>query len=258
MAEKNLEAVRKSFSRQAAGFDDPSRNFSRADYLRHLVEVLELGGDERVLEVAAGTCACGRALAQYAASVTCLDATPAMLAEGRRLAEAEHHANMAFVEGVAGALPFGESAFDIVVSRLALHHIADPRAAVAEMARIVRPGGRVMVIDMVADAQTRVERDRIERLRDSSHARCLTHDELGAMLVDAGLCVASVEVAPMEQRLEPWLELTGTPDHNAREISRSLHAELAGGSPTGFSPHLRDGEIWFWQQWCMMMARESA
>ena len=73
MAEKNLEAVRKSFSRQAAGFDDPSRNFSRADYLRHLVEVLELGGDEHVLEVAAGTCACGRALAQYAASVTCLD-----------------------------------------------------------------------------------------------------------------------------------------------------------------------------------------
>ena len=53
MAEKNLEAVRKSFSRQAAGFDDSSRNFSRADYLRHLVEVLELGGDEHVLEVAA-------------------------------------------------------------------------------------------------------------------------------------------------------------------------------------------------------------
>ena len=66
-----------------------------------------------------------------------------------------------------------------------------------------------MVIDMVADEQTRMERDRIERLRDFSHARCLTHDELGAMLVDAGLCVASVEVAPMEQRLEPWLELTG-------------------------------------------------
>lgn len=181
-----------------------------------------------------------------------------MLAEGRRLAETEHHANMAFVEGVAGALPFGESAFDIVVSRLALHHIADPRAAVMEMARVVRPVGRVMVIDMVADERTLLERDRLERLRDSSHVRCLTHDELGAMLVDAGLCVASVETAPMEQRLEPWLELTGTPDHDAREISRSLHVELAGGSPTGFSPHLRGGEIWFWQQWCMMMARKSA
>ena len=180
MAEKNLEAVRKSFSRQAAGFDDPSRNFSRADYLRHLVEVLELGGDECVLEVAAGTCACGRALA--------------------------------------------------------LHHIDDPGAAVLEMVRVVRPGGRVMVIDMVADEQTRMERDRIERLRDPSHVRCLTHDELGAMLVETGLCVASVEVTPMEQRLEPWLELTGTPDHDAREISRSLHTELAGGSPTGFSP----------------------
>lgn len=114
-----------------------------------------------------------------------------------------------------------------------------------------------MVIDMVADAQTRMERDRLERLRDPSHVRCLTHDELDAMLVDAGLCMASVEVAPMEQRLEPWLELTGTPDHDAREISRSLHAELAGGSPTGFSPHLRGGGVWFWQQWCMMVARKS-
>ncbi len=62
----------------------------------------------------------------------------------------------------------------------------------------------------------------------------------------------------MEQRLEPWLELTGTPAHDAREISRSLHAELAGGSPAGFSSHLRDGEIWFWQQWCMMVAGKSA
>ena len=73
--------------------------------------------------MAAGTCACGRALAQYAASVTCLDATPAMLAEVGGL-RGRAPCNMAFVEGVAGALPFGESAFDIVVSRLALHHIA--------------------------------------------------------------------------------------------------------------------------------------
>lgn len=122
----------------------------------------------------------------------------------------------------------------------------------------LRTGGHVVAIDMVADAQMRMERDRLERLRDPSHVRCLTHNELDAMLVDAGLCVASVEVTPMEQRLEPWLELTGTPDHDAREISRSLHVELAGASPTGFSPHLRDGEIWFWQQWCMMMARKSA
>lgn len=79
---------------------------------------------DAVLEVAAGICACGRALAPLAGNVVCLDMTPAMLSVGKAEAEKANLSNMTFVRGDAMELPFLDNSFDIVLSRLAFHHFS--------------------------------------------------------------------------------------------------------------------------------------
>lgn len=116
-----------------------------------------------MLEVAAGTCACGRAVAPNARSVTCLDMTPAMLEAGRTEAEKESLHNMHFVLGDAAELPFLDNSFDIVLSRLAFHHFPNTDRPFAEMARVLKPGGKLVMIDMeAAEGALRASFDGIE------------------------------------------------------------------------------------------------
>lgn len=77
---------------------------------------------DAVLEVAAGICACGRALASLAGNVVCLDMTLAMLSVGKAEAEKATLSNMTFILGDAMELPYWDNSFDIVLSRLAFHH----------------------------------------------------------------------------------------------------------------------------------------
>ncbi|MDR6971246.1 class I SAM-dependent methyltransferase [Leifsonia shinshuensis] len=101
----------------------------------------------RVLEVAIGS---GRSLPFYRRDVSLVgvDLSPEMLAIARRRA-AELGRPVDLREGNAEALPFDDASFDTVVCALALCSIPRPAVAVAEMARVVAPGGSVVVVDHV-------------------------------------------------------------------------------------------------------------
>jgi ubiquinone/menaquinone biosynthesis C-methylase UbiE len=100
-----------------------------------------------VLEVAIGT---GRNLPFYPAgmTVTGLELSPAMLAIARKRA-AELGLDVDLREGDAQALPFGDGSFDTVVCALSLCTIPDPTAAIAQMRRVLRPGGRLLLLDHI-------------------------------------------------------------------------------------------------------------
>ena len=84
MRMSNIETIRQSFTVQAEEFENSSMNFTKEEYLDYTVSAIDISPNASVLEVAAGTCACGRALAAYAKNVTCLDVTPAMLEVGKQ------------------------------------------------------------------------------------------------------------------------------------------------------------------------------
>ena len=77
-----------------------------------------------MLEVAAGICACGRALAPLSGNVVCLDMTSAMLSAGKAEAEKANLSKYDACTGDAMELPFLDNSFDIVLSRLAFHHFS--------------------------------------------------------------------------------------------------------------------------------------
>jgi demethylmenaquinone methyltransferase / 2-methoxy-6-polyprenyl-1,4-benzoquinol methylase len=104
----------------------------------------------RVLDVACGTAAVSIELARQvpARSVTGIDQSTDMLAAGRaRVASAGLADRIELLEGRAESLPFGDTEFDALTFTYLLRYVDDPRATMAELARVVRPGGVVAMLE---------------------------------------------------------------------------------------------------------------
>ncbi len=207
--------VRAAFARQARDFarsplqTDPRR-------LRRLIEFLGPRPGERVLDVACGPGIVTAALEQAGLLACGVDLTREMLREAASRGGR-------FVQGDTGRLPFRESSFDVVVCRNSLHHVTDPSAAIREMTRVLRSGGRLVVEDMRApDHETkRAYHETIERLRDVSHARTLTRGDLKSMAAAAGL--ADFEELPITRVIDfdEWVD-RAYPAPDRREQARLM------------------------------------
>ncbi len=182
------ERIRDQFTRQAAPFSTAGPIADGAA-LEMIVAAARPGRDDTVLDLACGGGLVVCAFAPHVRHATGIDLTPAMLDRARRLAAERGLTNVTWQEGDVNPLPYPDGAFDIVVTRFAMHHFLDPQAVFREMVRVARPGGRIVVVDTCASADPRKAAafNRLEKLRDPSHARSLTLSELEGFYRDAGL-----------------------------------------------------------------------
>ena len=97
---------------------------------------------EKILDIAAGTGTSSAALARTGADVTAADFSPGMIEVGRK-----KHPNITFVEADAMALPFTDNEFDAVTISFGLRNIEDPKKALAEMYRVLKPNGRLVICE---------------------------------------------------------------------------------------------------------------
>jgi ubiquinone/menaquinone biosynthesis C-methylase UbiE len=192
-----LEKNQQAFSGQAAGFASAGDTYADAEEMAWMLEELPLTRDARALDIACGTGEFSRALAPRVHSVIGLDATPAMMEQGEKFVAQVGIDNISFQQGVVQELPFEDSSFDVVASRYAFHHFADPRPVIAEMARVCRPGGHIIIVDIIVpEAATAVEYNYYEWLCDPSHTRALNSGELETYFPLFGLEVVSARRNP--------------------------------------------------------------
>jgi ubiquinone/menaquinone biosynthesis C-methylase UbiE len=187
-------------------------------------------------------------------AVVAVDATTAMLDRGWIEAKRRSLRNVVFMQADAAALPFVDGSFDVVVSRFAVHHFEDPAVQVAEMRRVLRPGGRLAVADLICDPDPAIAttQNRLERLRDPSHTRMLPLDELADLVGGT-----DVEFRDAERELEPWLAQAQTPEAAAEEIRAALRADIEGGESTGFRPRDVGGDPRFLHTMASVIAAET-
>lgn len=175
-----------------------------------MVAAVEPAPTDRALDVGTGGGHAALALAPAVASVAAIDPTPEMLTVAGRLAAERGITNVTFTLATADALPFPDATFDIAISRFSVHHWPQPDAAFREIGRVVRPGGRLAFVDMLAPEEGPLDTflNAVELLRDPSHARSLRASEWLALLHAAGF-VGRVERAwDLEHHVESWLAQT--------------------------------------------------
>ncbi len=139
-------------SEVVAMFDEVAHGYDRTrarlwlgrmnNWGRHMADALDAAPGRRILDVAAGTGTSGMALTGRGARVVACDISQGMLSVGRH-----RHPGMEFVVGDGRRLPFADGVFDAVTISFGLRNIADPEAALAEMLRVTRPGGRLVVCE---------------------------------------------------------------------------------------------------------------
>jgi SAM-dependent methyltransferase len=225
------DAVRAEFTHQSRGFGRAAVMTS-AEVLGALVELVPADAGARWLEPACGTGLVSRAMAGRVGSVAGVDLTPAMIDEARRGSAEDGIEDVVFSVGDATALEFADGTFDGAVTRLSLHHIPAPGRVIAEMARVVRSGGWVIVGDLVADeadGEGAVWREEIERLRDPSHWVCRTPESLRGMGSAAGLSLDHEQLVPVEIDFDEWL-MRGSGGRDAAPLVDGLLAQRPEGA----------------------------
>jgi ubiquinone/menaquinone biosynthesis C-methylase UbiE len=182
-----------------------------ADEVRGFVEPR---GDERAVDVGTGAGALALALAPLVRDVVGLDPVPELL----ELARARALPNTEFLEGDGAALPFSDGTFDLAGTLRTLHHVAQPERVVAELVRVTRTGGRVLVVDQLApdDPARAAVLQEFETARDPSHTRLLTDTELRKSFETNDLVLVRERRDEERRELAAYLDLAGCEDERRR------------------------------------------
>ena len=159
-----------------------------------------------MLDVATGGGRTALAFASIVRRVVAYDLTEPMLSA--RAHVRARGAAMEFVAGDAAALPFRDESFDVVTCRTAAHHFSDVAAAVRQIHRVLRPGGSLLLQDILGhdDAEASAFLLEVEKRRDPSHVRSYRAAEWKAFLRAVGLTVIEDSVI---WKLREWNEWTG-------------------------------------------------
>ena len=178
-------------------------------------------GTERAIDVGTGTGALAFALAPWVAEVIAVDSSPELLEQARL--RAADFPDVTFVEGDGTSLDVLPGTFDIAGCSRTLHHVRRPELFVAELSRVTRPSGSVLVIDQIApgDPLVAVELDRFERARDPSHTRTLPDIDLRHLFEANGLVVERTRFRTERRELGSYLDLAGC-HGEAAERARGL------------------------------------
>jgi len=192
------------FTRQAVPFAE-AKAIRNQEALDRIVQMAEAGPEDTSLDVACGPGLLACAFARVVRHAVGIDLTPAMLEQARKAQAEQGLHNLTWHQGDVSSLPFPDAHFSIVSSRFAFHHLEDPMTALREMARVLKPGGRLVVADMAPAPDKADALNAEERLRDPSHVRAMPLAELRELFATAQMPEPRVETYRLEGKLEDLL-----------------------------------------------------
>ena len=195
---------------------------------------------DRAVDIATGAGHTAEAILGAGADrVVAADAAPEMVATA-----------VASSPGVEGAvadaerLPFAANAFDAAACRIAAHHFPDPAAFVAEVARVVEPGGTFAFEDNVAPDDDRLDEflNTVERRRDPTHVRSHTVADWLTWLENAGFTIETTDVITKSLDYEEWLGNVDASAERRRRVAAAF-ADPPDGAAEAFSVTTSDGGV---------------
>lgn len=215
------------FTKQAIPFAT-APGIKDEEALKLVVEFTGAGPEDTVLDVACGPGLVVCAFAQVVRHATGIDLTPAMIEQARTLQKTKGLTNVTWQVGDVLPLPYSNASFSVVTARYAFHHFLDPYAVLTEMKRVCTPGGKVVVIDIMAssDPEKAAAYNRMEKLRDPSHVRGLPLTELEMLFQQTGLPTPRKTFYRLEGEVEDLLRRSFPNPGDADKIRQMFIAAL--------------------------------
>ena len=253
-----LLRAEETFGNAAAAYVTSAIHAS-GDDLAELVRLAACRPADHALDVATGAGHVALALAPRVAHVVATDLSARMLAVAHDFITSRGVGNVTFVTGQAGKLPFVDHAFDLVTCRIAAHHFPDVRLAVSDMRRVLKPDGRVIIIDNIAPADDTLGDllNRWERWRVPSHVRAYTVAEWRAFLEEAGFTITDLATGRKYHPFHDWANRVSMP----AEAVGELEAEMLGSSADAhryFELTSTDTGLETWSEEYMIVACSAA
>ncbi len=211
------------------------------------------------LDIATGGGHVAKALSPHVATVVAADLTAPMLAAARRHLEGAGCRNVLYVAADAEALPFLDAAFDCVTCRIAAHHFPDPQRFVAEVARVLKPGGRALLIDNVAPEEPELATffNELEKMRDPSHVHCAPASQWRTWLSTHGLTERDARIGRKKHPFRDWVERTAT----SKEQMAAVEAYALAAPPAArecFAIETAEGRMVSWTAYDLTLLAEKA
>ncbi len=244
-ADRHTRRIEQQFTRQADAYCDMEQTKDQAS-LDLLVTLSGVDESARVLDVACGPGFLTMTFGAKCAEATGVDATPAFVEAANAEAMRRRLANTTFREGRADRLELPDDEFDLVTCRAAFHHFVNPETVLSEMKRVARPGGALLIADMIAseDPSERALHDRIEILCDPTHTRVLLANEFEALFATHGLALELGPRSELAYDVEEWISHGGPTEADAAEIRRLLRGSMDGDA-AGLAVHEEEGRLRF-------------
>jgi ubiquinone/menaquinone biosynthesis C-methylase UbiE len=247
ISDQQLKAlVRDRFTKTAEVFGDYAV-LGRVAEAESLARLVSAGPDDLAVDLASGPGTLALRFAKHVRWICALDFTPAILARARHKAAEEGLLDkFSSAIGDAQALPFADGSLDLAVTSYSLHHISDPARVVREMARVVKRGGRVGLIDIVVpeDPKIRELNHRIEYIRDHSHSRSLTESEFEGLMNKAGLRITATEIREHPRSFDHWMHVAGWEPTDPEYIeARHLMVSSIEDDGANFHPRFQPADV---------------
>jgi ubiquinone/menaquinone biosynthesis C-methylase UbiE len=253
------EASQEQFSRQ-------SHKYGRGHILENVqdvekgVEGIPLQKGESLLDVATGGGHTGIFFARQGLSVTLADISSSMLEKAFSLA-AEQGLKVSTRQHSAEELPYPDHSFDWVTCRVAGHHFSAPEKFIAESARVLKPGGHLLLIDGTVKDGIPVAEEwihQVEKLRDPSHNRFRRPSEWSSWCESSGLQVLKSEATPFKQPdLEWYFETAATSAENRAKVNE-LIANVPSEAANAFGVSRENGKtVWWWHRLTLVAVKSK-
>lgn len=220
--------VETQFGERAQAYLQSSVHAGGAD-LKRLADWLRDDAAASALDLGCGAGHVSFLAATKVAQVTACDLSDKMLAVVQEAAAARGLNNITTCQGVAEKLPFAEASFDVVISRYSAHHWHDVGLALREIRRVLKPGGKFILMDIASPGQPvrDIWLQTVEMLRDPSHVRNYSQGEWLKMVNESGMSVKEMVSDRLMLEFSSWVERMNTPNV-FRQAIRLLQQKVSG------------------------------